>query len=124
MAKTPLVLLVDDTPLMRQVYSDVLAQHDFEVRTAGQAFEALEAAAIHAPDVIVMDFTMPGIDGIEATRRLKADPRTSTIPVILFSGEDVAAEARSAGCDAVLPKPCRTELLVATVRAQLREPRP
>jgi two-component system, cell cycle response regulator DivK len=120
MAKPPLVLLVDDTPLMRQVYSDILVQHDFEVRTATHALEALEAAAAHPPDVVLMDFTMPGLDGIEAARRLKADPRTASVPVVLFSGEDVAAEARNAGCDAVLPKPCRTELLVATVRAQLR----
>lgn len=120
MAKPPLVLLVDDTPLMRQVYSDILVRHDFDVHTAAHALEALEAAATHTPDVILMDFTMPGLDGIEAARRLKADPLTSAIPVILFTSEAVGAEAHDAGCNAILPKPCRSELLLAVVRAQLR----
>jgi len=119
MTYPPLVLFVDDAFLVRDVYLELLVRNGIRVRTADQGSEALAAALKHKPDVIVMDYTMPGLNGIEATRQLKADRRTRTIPVVLFTGAAVAEEARQAGCNAIVGKPCRGELLVAVIREQL-----
>ena len=75
------------------------------------------------PDVIVMDLSLPIMDGWEATRRLKADERTRHIPIIVLTGHAIpgqAREARSAGCDAFLAKPCLPEMLVEKVQELLQ----
>ena len=115
----PLVLLVDDAFLIRDIYFELLVQNGIRVRTVDQGDEVLAAALKYKPNVIVMDYTMPGLNGIEATRQLKADRRTREIPVVLFTGAPVAEEARQAGCDAIVGKPCRGDLLVAVIREQL-----
>jgi CheY-like chemotaxis protein len=74
------------------------------------------------PDLIVMDLSLPGIDGWEATRRLKADPRTKRIPVIALTGHALAGHSKGAmdaGCDAFITKPCLPERLLEEVRKTL-----
>lgn len=91
----------------RMVFSSIA--HGLRVVTAANATEALERVRVTRPDVILMDLHMPGIDGIEATRRLKADPSTAPIPVIALTGEALVHEARAAGCAGYLFKPCTAE---------------
>ncbi len=108
MALEPLVLVVDDYAAARTMYAAWLRVSGYRVAQAGSALEALSLAAQETPDAILMDLAMPGIDGFEATRRLKADPRTSHVPVLAVSGHAqarVADEAAAAGCDAFFVKP-------------------
>ena len=104
-----MILVVDDTSDTRDIYSLYLTGRGFKVPTARDGLSGLDAACTHQPDVIVMDLSMPGVDGIEATRRLKADPRTSHIPVLLLTAyplHAVQGGALEAGADDFLTKPC------------------
>src|SRR5437762_3234478 len=84
----PLVLIVDDTRLYRKIAGDQLADGGFQVAEADSGEEGLAAAARRPPDLILLDITMPGIDGIETCRRLKAAPATADVPIIFFSALD------------------------------------
>lgn len=103
------------------MYAALLSSAGFAVRTAANGEEAI-AAADDGPAVIVMDLAMPGLNGWEATRRLKTGPRTSGIPVIVLTAHDLdhyREVAVAAGCDAFLSKPCEIEDLVAEIRKQI-----
>ena len=118
----PVVLVADDNDDTRQMYAELLAMHGFRVRLAADGSEALAAAAADRPAVIVMDLAMPGLNGWEATRRLKTADATKDIPVIVLTAHgldhyrDVAV---AAGCDEFLSKPCAIEDLVAAIRRTL-----
>jgi CheY-like chemotaxis protein len=119
----PLLLLVDDFPDTLEAYSDYLIFRGYRLLAARNGFEALEQAFARRPDLILMDLSLPDMDGWEATRRLKADPRTKHIPVVALTGHalDGASEsAFAAGCDAFLTKPCSPQDVVAEVRRLLR----
>jgi two-component system cell cycle response regulator DivK len=122
----PLLLVVDDMPDVRDVLSEYLEHHSYRVATAEDGLEALDKAFELCPDLILMDLSMPKLDGWEATRRLKRDPRTRHIPVIAFTGHVLKAyleQAREAGCDAVMTKPMQPRELEAAVRKLLgRDP--
>jgi two-component system cell cycle response regulator DivK len=113
-------------PDVREVVAEYLEHHSYRVATAEDGFEALDKAFALAPDLILMDLSMPNLDGWEATRRLKRDPRTRHIPVIAFTGfalKSYLDEARIAGCDLVVTKPMRPSDLEAEVRKLLgRDP--
>jgi len=118
----PLVLLVDDYPDAREMYSQYLEFSGFSVVQAANGLEALQRATDYAPDIILMDLSLPVMDGWEATRRLKSNARTATIPVVALTGHALAGiseGARQAGCDAFVTKPCLPEDLVKEVRAIL-----
>jgi len=118
----PLVLVVDDFEDNREMFAEYLELCGFQVVQAASGRAALDCAFHRAPDVVLMDLSLPELDGWEATRRLKADPRTRHVPVIALTGHalaDHAREAKEAGCDAFLTKPCPPEVLVAEVRLQL-----
>jgi two-component system, cell cycle response regulator DivK len=110
----PLVLLVDDYADSREMYAEFLEISGFRVIQARDAEEALVQAAERLPDVVLMDFSLPGVDGGEATRRLKASPRTAAIPVVILSGLP-SEYAERAGADAFISKPCAPETLVAEI---------
>jgi CheY-like chemotaxis protein len=113
------VLVVEDDGELRELYSRFLRGAGYEVLEAGDGVAALQIAPAHTPSVILMDLGLPVIDGWEATRILKRDPRTSAIPVIAITGQSLKTreqDARSAGCDAVLRKPCDGDVLVAAVK--------
>ena len=105
----PLVLLVDDIEDCRDVYGQFLRHTGYEVVEAADGNEALVLATTLAPDAIVMDLWMPHLDGWESIRRLKAQPATASIPVLVLTGDAYAqarTDAEDAGCQAYLVKPC------------------
>ena len=121
-APAPLILVVDDFLDNRQMYAEYLEFSGLRVEEAENGHEALEKAFAMLPDLIVMDLSLPGIDGWEATRRLKADPRTKGIPVIALTGHALAGHSKGAmdaGCDAFITKPCLPERLLEEVRKTL-----
>lgn len=126
-ARKPLVLVVDDFADNREMYSEYLAFSGFEVIEAKNGKEALDAAQERLPDIIVMDLSLPVMDGWEATRRLKADERTRKIPVVALTGHALAGHskgAKEAGCDSFLAKPCLPDQLVAEIRRMLEGGKP
>jgi two-component system cell cycle response regulator DivK len=121
----PRVLLVDDYPDAREMYSEYLEFSGFQVVEAGNGIEALERALEERPDIILMDLSLPVMDGWEATRRLKADSRTADIPVVALTGHALAGiseGAKKAGCDAFVTKPCLPEDLVKEIWKVLSDP--
>jgi CheY-like chemotaxis protein len=120
----PRVLLVDDYPDAREMYSEYLQFSGFDVVEATNGMEALQSALDESPDIILMDLSLPVMDGWEATRRLKADERTASIPVVALTGHALAGisdGAKRAGCDAFVTKPCLPEDLVKEIRRILDE---
>jgi len=121
-----LVLLVDDYPDNRDIYVQFLTYSGMQVEEAENGHQALDKAFALHPDVIVMDLSLPGLDGWEATRRLKDDPRTRDIPVIALTGHALAGHSKGAldaGCDAFITKPCLPERLLDEIRALLETAR-
>jgi len=119
----PLVLVVDDYADAREMYAESLLVLGYRVTEAVNGREAVDKALALKPDVILMDLSLPGMDGWEATRQLKADARTHHIPVVALTGHTsahAAAEARAAGCDRLLIKPALPDQVVAEVMAILR----
>ena len=124
-ADRPRVLLVDDYPDAREMYAEYLEFSGFDVVEAENGMEALQRAVETAPDIILMDLSLPVMDGWEATRRLKADKRTAPIPVVALTGHALAGiseGAKKAGCDAFVTKPCLPEDLVKEIRKILDAP--
>jgi two-component system, cell cycle response regulator DivK len=117
-SERPRVLVVDDYPDAREMYAEYLRYSGFDVIEAGNGIEALERATDSAPDIILMDLSLPVMDGWEATRRLKADQSTARIPIVALTGHALAGiheGAKSAGCDAFVTKPCLPEDLVKEI---------
>jgi two-component system, cell cycle response regulator DivK len=122
----PLVLIVEDQPDLRQLYAQHLSLSGFDVIEAGNGADAITRTTSDAPDVVLMDLSLPIVDGWEATRRLKDDLRTSHIPVVALTAHDGAGElqrATRAGCDWFVPKPCPPDALIAEIRRVLGAPR-
>jgi two-component system, cell cycle response regulator DivK len=91
---------------------------------ASNGMEALERASEDLPDIILMDLSLPVMDGWEATRRLKANDRTASIPVVALTGHalvGISEGARKAGCDAFVTKPCLPEDLVKEIKRVLED---
>ena len=116
------ILVVEDQPDNRQILWDLLTSANFEVIEAEDGEAGLTAAAEHRPDLILMDIQLPGLDGYEATRRLKADAALRAIPVIAVTAHASSGaedKARAAGCDAYIAKPISPRQLLAKVREYL-----
>ena len=117
-----LVLVVDDFHDNREMYMQYLAFAGYRVAEAVDGEDAIAKARGLLPDVIIMDLSLPRLDGWEATRRLKKDPLTSAIPVIALTGHAMGGHAQGAmeaGCDAFITKPCVPSDLEARVRELL-----
>ena len=120
--QTPLILVVDDYEDAREMYAEYLRFCGFRVAEARNGSEALEQTFALMPDLILMDLSLPGMDGWEATRQLKADQRTRHIPVVALTGHALAGAsegAKKAGCDSFVTKPCLPDDLVVEVRRML-----
>ena len=118
----PLILIVEDQSELRQLYAEQLTISGFDVIEAANGAEAVRWTSAHLPDVVLMDLSLPVLDGWEATRRLKKDGRTSHIPVVALTAHDGAGDldqAMKAGCDWFVPKPCPPDSLIAEVRRVL-----
>jgi two-component system cell cycle response regulator DivK len=115
----PLVLVVDDYPDAREMYAEWLRVCGYRVAVAGTVGDALALAHRDPPSAILMDLSLPGVDGFEATRQLKADARTRHIPVLALSGQagaDTGRRALAAGCAAFLVKPPPVQDVVAELQ--------
>jgi CheY-like chemotaxis protein len=119
-APSPVVLLVDDFDVILAIYEEVLQDVGIRVRLAASGQDAIQQAIAHRPDLIVMDLKMPGLDGLETTRRLKADPRTAAIPVLAFTGDADEGRVRAAGCVGLIRKPCTAGEFIAAIEPHLR----
>ena len=118
----PLILVVDDYQDAREMYAEYLQFSGFRVAEARNGNEAVAQAFSLKPDLILMDLSLPGMDGWEATKLLKADERTKHIPVVALTGHALAGAsegAKRAGCDSFVTKPCLPDDLVVEVRRML-----
>ena len=123
----PLILVVEDFDDAREMYRDYLEFSGFSVETASDGREAIDKARALRPDLILMDLSLPVIDGWEATRILKSDPATRDLLIVALSAHALAAEglrAREAGCDGFIAKPCLPPDLVAQISAYLKNNTP
>jgi CheY-like chemotaxis protein len=122
---TVTVLVVDDYEDNRQMYAELLTFAGFDVLEARNGAEGLAIAQSALPNLIVMDLSLPVMDGWEATRRIKADERTKHIPVLALSGhapegiDGHSAAVAETGCDGFLAKPCTPESLLEMVHGVL-----
>ncbi len=111
----PRILLVEDNEMNRDMLTRRLARRGYEIDAARDGEEALVRAAATVPDLVLMDLNLPVLDGFEATRRLKAGPGTSRIPVIALSAHAMSEDrerALAAGCDDFDTKPVDLERLI------------
>jgi CheY-like chemotaxis protein len=116
------ILIVDDNPLNVKLVRVVLLTSGYEVRTCADAESALEALQSYRPDAILMDIQLPGMDGLELTRRLKADPETRDITIIALTAYAMKGDeekARAAGCDGYLTKPIDTAVFPSLLAGYL-----
>ncbi len=123
----PTVLLVEDEPAQREVLSYNLEADGFRVLTASNGEEALMIVAESPPDIIVLDWMMPNVSGIEVCRQLKTRPETRAIPIIMLSARSEEVDlvrGLETGADDYMVKPYSVVELLARVRAQLRRTRP
>lgn len=116
---SPLVLLVEDDTDTRRMYATWLQLLGFAVTEARDGVEGVASARAVRPSVVLMDLAMPRMDGVEATRRLKTDPATAEVPVVIFSAYTSPEDRRrafDAGAVEFLAKPCDVELVAARLR--------
>ena len=116
------VLVIEDQEDNRRIVRDLLTSVGYEIIEAVTGEEGVAMAEAQHPDLILMDIQLPGLDGYEATRRIKANPALRQIPIIAvtsyaLSGDDV--KAREAGCDAYISKPYSPRQLLAKIREYL-----
>ncbi len=117
--EAPLVLVVDDTPVMLALYGHSLTSAGYRVSTADNGPAALQLLEAQTPDLIVLDFMMPGMDGIEVLRRIRTDPRLAPIPVVMLTAsgcDENIAQAFDLGVTDYLTKPIDRRIFTARVR--------
>lgn len=124
--RPPLVLLADDSKVVRVKTGRLLQKQGWQVLLAEDGSAALQCLDSHAPDLLITDVEMPGLDGFELTRRLRAHPRFARLPVIMITSSDERhrAEADAAGVNLLLGKPYAEETLLAQVQALLAAAQP
>ena len=113
------VLLVEDNADNRFIYSAMLRHAGYEVILASDGHEGLELGRTRSPHLVLMDISLPGLDGLEVTRLLKADEATRRTPIIALTAHALPADrgrALDAGCDAYLSKPIAPPAVLAEVR--------
>ena len=113
------VLIVEDDPDSRYVYETYLTFNGFDVGQARTGEEGLRLARTSQPDVILMDISLPGLDGWEVVRHLKADPATREIPVVAITAHAFAEDrekSREVGCMGFLTKPCEPRAVLQEIR--------
>jgi two-component system cell cycle response regulator DivK len=118
----PKILLVEDNEMNRDMLSRRLIKKGYEVVMALDGEQALEMARAEAPDLILMDISLPGLDGWEATRRLKARPETKAIPIIALTAHAMAGDREKcleAGCDDYDTKPVEFPRLLGKIEGLL-----
>jgi CheY-like chemotaxis protein len=126
------ILIIEDNPLNLELVTDLLQAGGFNVASAPTAEEGLRMACELPPDLVLMDFSLPGMDGMSATRKLKENPATRHLTVVALTAHAMRGDeaiARNAGCDGYVTKPIDTRTFVATITnhiaaANARNPNP
>ena len=116
------ILVVEDNEVNQRVITRLLRRRGYEVAVASDALAGLAAATAELPDLVLMDMSLPGMDGWEATRQLKAQSTTQAIPVIALTAHAMVGDreqALNAGCDDYEVKPVDIDRLVEKIEAQL-----
>ena len=112
------ILVIEDHPLNFELVQDLLLLHGFAVQHAWSAEEGICLARQQSPALVLMDLSLPGMDGLCATRRMKADPAIADIPVIALTAHAMKGDnelVRAAGCDGYLTKPINTRTFIAEI---------
>ena len=120
------ILIVDDNAVNLKLVRVLLAKEGYETRTASDANEALLVLQTFTPRLILMDLQLPGMDGLQLTRQLKADPRTKDIVIVALTAYAMKGDeekSKAAGCDGYITKPIDTRTMPATLRGYLDSPR-
>lgn len=115
---SPTILLVEDQLEFLAIHKLYLERHGYRVITAEDGLTGVRSARRHQPDLILMDFSIPGMDGISAVRELKRDPEMQSIPVVLLTAHaygSVGRRAREAGCVGFISKPCEPRRVLQEV---------
>ena len=118
------VLLIEDNLMNMELAADLLETAGFQVLKAERAEDGIAMAVAQQPDIILMDIALPGMDGLEATRRIKQDARTAWIPIVALTASAMRGDddrARSAGCCGYIAKPIDTRRFAKTVAALMGE---
>lgn len=116
------ILVVEDHEDNRRILRDLLSSAGYEMLVAETGLDGVAMAGQHRPDLILMDIQLPEIDGYEATRRIKADPALSSIPIIAVTSYALSGDDRialEAGCSAYVTKPFSPRQLLAKIKEQL-----
>jgi two-component system, cell cycle response regulator DivK len=114
------ILYVEDNEFNRKIVRDLLARTSYRLIEAGDGEEGVTAAQAECPDLIIMDVQLPRLSGLDATRRLRADPRTASIPIIVITSFALSGDeqrAMEAGASAYLAKPYSPRELLQTIRS-------
>jgi len=123
MSAAPKILVVDDTPMNFKLLTDILSSRGYTIFSATNGEEALAALPLHQPDLVLLDVMMPGISGYEVCKRIRAEPSTALLPVVLVTSLDPQQErvhGIEAGADDFLSKPIHQAELFARVKSLLR----
>ncbi|MFN7954294.1 MAG: response regulator [bacterium] len=121
------VLLVEDQPLNRELATDLLEIAGFTVCQAESGERAIQVARAESPGIILMDISLPGMDGLAATRILRADPRFRSVPIVALTAHAMKGDedrALNAGCDGYITKPIETASFAQRVTEILARGRP
>jgi two-component system cell cycle response regulator DivK len=116
------ILVVEDHEDNRRILRDLLTNVGFQLIEAETGPDGVEMAKMHQPDLILMDLQLPGIDGYEAARQIRADPRLSSVPIIAVTSYALSGDeerAFAAGCSAYISKPYSPRQLLASIREHL-----
>jgi len=125
MARSQMILVVEDDAANRDYATAVLTSEGFEIEAVESAEQALGLIRRRTPDLILMDIQLPGMDGLELTRRLKADPATEPIPIVAMTGQTMPIHQRAAmaaGCAGFIWKPATPAALASEVRTHIKGP--
>lgn len=117
------ILVADDSADIRQIVARLVSTEGWQVLEAASGVEAVQLARRHRPDLIIMDLNLPGMDGLEVVRQLRADPALDDVPIIAVTAYAFAATshlARSAGCQSVIFKPLQLDMLLQEMQLHVQ----